>query len=83
MNKFVIVDGLPFLLADGKTYACRFDEKGFTLGAEVHLHAVPRVTHSALAIMAQCSMLDSIAHMEQKAAGSGRPKGRKKNDTDG
>ena len=37
MNRFVIVDGLPYLYADGKTYAVRWDEKGFTVGAEVNL----------------------------------------------
>ena len=68
MNRFVIVDGLPFLLANGKTYAVRWDEKGFTVGAEVKLASVPFVTHSELAIKAKCAgKLDSIG--EQPKAG--------------
>lgn len=65
MNRFVIVDGLPFLLANGKTYAVRWDEKGFTVGAEVELASVPSVTHSELAIKAKCAgRLDSISVFE-------------------
>lgn len=62
MNRFVIVDGLPFLLANGKTYAVRWDYKGFTVGAEVKLASVPNVTHSDIAVKAKCSKrLDSIS----------------------
>lgn len=61
MNRFVIVDGMPFLLANGKTYAVRWDDKGFTVGAEVKLASVPAVTHSEIAVKAKCSAnLDSI-----------------------
>lgn len=73
MNRFVIVDGLPFLLADGKTYAVRWDEKGFTVGAEVKLPSVPSVTHSELSIKAQCAgHLDSITATEKPKAGRKR-----------
>ena len=62
MNKFVIVGGLPYLLADGKTFSCRFDEKGFTVGAEVELASVPTKTYSELSIIAKCAgHLDSIS----------------------
>lgn len=62
MNRFVIVDGLPFLLANGKTYAVRWDEKGFTVGAEVKLASVPSVTHHEIAVKAKCAeRLDSIS----------------------
>lgn len=62
MNKFVIIDGLPYLLADGKTFSCRFDEKGFTVGAEVNLASVPTKTYSELSIIAKCAgHLDSIS----------------------
>lgn len=61
MNRFVIVDGLPYLFANGKTFAVRWDEEGFTVGAEVKLASVPSVTHSELAVKAKCSdSLDSI-----------------------
>jgi len=62
MNRFVIVDGLPFLLANGKTFPVRWDEKGFTVGAEVELASVPTVTYSEISIRAKCAgRLDSIA----------------------
>lgn len=61
MNVFVIVDGLPYLYANGKTYAVRWDEEGFTVGAEVKLASVPDVTYSELSIKAKCAgNLDSI-----------------------
>ena len=55
MNRFVIVDGLPYLLAHGKTYAVRWDDKGFTVGMEVELASIPSVTHGELAIKAKCA----------------------------
>lgn len=76
MNRFVIVDGLPFLLAHGKTYAVRWDEKGFTVGAEVKLASVPAVTFSEISILAKCAgKLDSIgetpkAGRKKKTAGA-------------
>ena len=61
MNRFIIVDGLPYLYADGKAFAVRWDEKGFTVGAEVELASVPEVTYSELSIMGKCAgHLDSI-----------------------
>ena len=68
MNRFVIVDGLPYLSDRGKYYAVRWDEKGFTVGAEVELPSAPEVTHSELAILAQCAgNLDSIGDNKPKA----------------
>jgi hypothetical protein len=62
MNRFVIVGGLPYLLAHGKTYSVRWDEKGFTVGAEVELASVPARTFSALSVQAKCAgHLDSIS----------------------
>lgn len=61
MNRFVIVDGLPYLLAHGKTYAVRWDDKGFTVGMEVKLASIPSVTHGELGILAKCAgRLNSI-----------------------
>lgn len=60
MNRFVIVNELPYLFANGKTYAVRWDDNGFTVGAEVKLASVPGVTFSELSIKAKCSCLDSI-----------------------
>ena len=62
MNRYVIVDGLPYLLANGKTYSVRWDEKGFTVGAEVMLASVPAYTFSELSVRAKCAgHLDSIS----------------------
>lgn len=62
MNRFVIADGLPYLLANGKTYAVRWDHKGFTVGMEVKLASIPTITHGELAIHAKCAgRLDSIS----------------------
>ena len=69
MNRFVIVDGLPYLFANGKTFAVRWDAEGFTVGAEVKLASVPAITHGELAVKAKCPVLDSIGE---------KKKGRKK-----
>lgn len=62
MNRFVIVHGLPYLLAHGKTYSVRMGEIGFTVGAEVKLASVPARTFSELSVRAKCAgHLDSIS----------------------
>lgn len=69
MNRFIIVDGLPYLFFNGKTYRVRWDEKGFTVGTKIKLKSVPSVTYSELETTAKCGKnLDSI----------GTAKGRKK-----
>lgn len=60
MNRFIIVDGLPFLHADGCTYAVRWDKNGFTVGDEVHKASSPVPLYSAKEIKAKCATLDSI-----------------------
>jgi len=65
MNRFIIVNGLPFLYANGKAYRVRWDEKGFTVGAEVELTSAPTVTYSEMSIKAKCGKnLDSIGNTE-------------------
>ena len=67
MNRFIIVDGLPYLYADGKAFAVRWDEKGFTVGAEVKLASVPDVAYSELSVLAKCAgNLDSIGAEPKK-----------------
>lgn len=69
MNRFIIVDGLPFLYANGKAYRVRWNEEGFTVGAEVELASVPSVTYSELSIKAKCAdNLDSIGAETPKKA---------------
>ncbi len=55
MNKFIIVDGLPYLIDKGKVFAVRWDESGFTVGAEVEMTSVPDRTFSELSIKAKCA----------------------------
>ena len=65
VNKFIIVDGLPYLLANGKVYCVRWDESGFTVGAEVEMASVPDRTYSELSILAKCAgRLDSIGALQ-------------------
>lgn len=67
MNRYVIVDGLPYLLHDGKTYAVKWDENGYTVGAAVKLPAVPDVLHTERAVLAKCAgHLNSIDKGEPK-----------------
>ncbi len=68
MNRFIIVDGLPYLYAGGKAYAVRWDKAGFTVGAEVKLKSAPGKTYSDISIKAKCkNSLDSIgAEPEEK-----------------
>jgi len=84
MNRFIIADGLPYLLSGGKTYAVRWDAAGFTVGAEVKLREVPAVTYSELSILAKCAgRLDSIgAEPEAKAPTKSRKKAAKAGDAE-
>ncbi len=76
MNRFVIVNELPYLYADGKTYKVRWDEKGFTVGDAVKIGKIPAVTYSELSIKAKCRNLDSIK--ETTADEKPKTRGRKK-----
>lgn len=65
MNDFIIVEGLPYLYANGRAYSIRWDKAGFTVGAEVKLASAPTVTYSELSVTAKCAgHLDSIAPNE-------------------
>lgn len=67
MNKFIIMNGLPYLYADGKAFCVRWNEEGFTVGAEVKLASAPETTYSETSIMAQCAgSLDSIGAETEK-----------------
>ena len=67
MMRYVIADGLPYLLHNDKTYAVRLEKPvGYTVGAEVKLASVPSVTYSELSIRAMLpNALDSIGKQEQ------------------
>lgn len=76
MNEFIIVDGLPYLYANSKAYSVRWDEAGFTVGAEVNITSAPVFRYSELSITAKCAgHLDSISPNETAPKAK---KGRKK-----
>lgn len=67
MMRFVMADGLPYLLHNGKTYAVRWDENGFTVGTEVKLASVPAVSYPELSLRAKFPRaLDSIGKQERQ-----------------
>lgn len=67
MNRFIIMNGLPYLYATGKAYAVRWDNAGFTVGAEVEITSVPTRTYSELSVTAKCTgNLDSINEVPDK-----------------
>lgn len=74
MLNFIIMNGLPYSydVETGKAYKCRFDDKGFTAGAEVKVTNAPVEIFSELSIQAQCANLDSIKDNEEV-----KPKARK------
>lgn len=77
MNRFIIVDGLPYLYANGKAYSVRWDDAGFTVGDMVALKSAPTQTFNELSIKAKCAgCLDSIGAAPEapKKAAKGRKK---------
>ena len=74
MNRYIIVDGLPYLYADGKAYAVRWDSAGFTVGAEKNIVSAPARLYNELSIKAKCANnLDSIG-AEKKPVSEGKKK---------
>ena len=69
MNRFIILDGLPFLYAGGKAYAVKWDAAGFTVGAKIELKSAPARTYNELSIKAKCAgRLDSMGQATIKPA---------------
>ncbi|MCF0107283.1 MAG: hypothetical protein HUJ98_00975 [Bacteroidaceae bacterium] len=67
MNRFIIVNGLPYLYADGKAFCVRWDDKGFTVGSEFKLDAEPTAFFHEISILAKCEgHLDSIGTPKPK-----------------
>ena len=68
MNRFIIVDGLPYLYADGAAYKVRWDDKGFTVGGRARVKPSPDCkVCNELSVKAKCSILDSIGKKEEPA----------------
>lgn len=74
MNRFLIIDGLPYLYAENRAFAVRLDDKGFTIGDEVKLTVIPYPLYSEVEIKAKCTVLDSIGNKEPVKATRGRKK---------
>lgn len=71
MQEFIIIDGLPYLYADGKAYAVRWDDEGFTLGEVFREDISPDdfIMLSELSVKAKCQgRLDSIGTADEKEA---------------
>lgn len=66
MQEFIIIDGLPYLYADGKAYAVRWDDEGFTVGEVFRDDISPSdfIMLSELSVKAKCERLDSIGTVE-------------------
>lgn len=60
MNRFVIVNGLPYLYAEGCAFAVRWDDKGFTVGEKADVAFSPYPLLAEKEVMAKCTVLDSI-----------------------
>lgn len=68
MQEFIIIDGLPYLYADGKAYAVRWDDEGFTLGEVFREDISPDdfIMLSELSVRAKCQgQLDSIGKAQE------------------
>ena len=76
MNRFVIVDGLPYLYANGKAHAVRWNDDGFTVGDAVKKAVIPCPVYTDREIKAKCAVLDSIGETATKQKTT---KGKKKN----
>lgn len=60
MNRFVIIDGLPYLLSHGNIFTVCLNKIGFTVGEKVKTPKIPTVTYSELSVRAKCVVLSSI-----------------------
>lgn len=60
MNRFIIVDGKPYLFSNNTAFAVRWDEKGFTVGGKVDIDLPPVRPLSEREVKAKCVVLDSI-----------------------
>lgn len=60
MNRFVIIDGLPYLLSHESIFTVCLNKIGFTVGEKVKMPKIPTVTYSELSVRAKCAVLSSI-----------------------
>ena len=59
MNRFTIIDGLPYLVSHGHVYTVCLNDVGFTVGALTKKEA-PKATLSEISVRAKCGPSSSI-----------------------
>lgn len=69
MNRFIIVDGLPYLYANNSAFAVRWDEAGFTVGDAADVPVIPYPVYSEREVKAKCAVLDSIGAIHENQKG--------------
>lgn len=69
MNRFIIVDGLPYLYANNSAFAVRWDEAGFTVGDAADVPVIPYPVYSEREVKAKCAVLDSIGAIHENQEG--------------
>lgn len=78
MNRFVIIDGLPYLFSHGSIFTVCLNKVGFTVGEKVKMPEIPTVTYSELSVRAKCETLSSIpAEVEQEVEQPEQPEAEK------
>lgn len=81
MNRFVIIDGLPYLFSHGSIFTVCLNKVGFTVGKKVKMPEIPTVTYSELSVRAKCETLSSIpAEVEQEVEQPEQPETEKAED---
>ncbi len=67
MNRFIIIDGLPYLYSEGCVFAVRWDDNGFTVGKQINKKIFPSAMYGEREIKAKCTTLDSIGATVKKS----------------
>lgn len=65
MNRFILVDGLPYLYANNSAFAVRWDEAGVTVGDATDVPIIPYPVYSEREVKAKCAVLDSIGAIHE------------------
>lgn len=67
MNRFIILDGLPYLYSEGCVFAVKWDDNGFTVGKQINKKVSPSALYGEREIKAKCVILDSIGATVKKS----------------
>lgn len=63
MNRFIIIDALPYFVAKGNAFAVKLNDDGFEIGERVEFPNMPSCTYSELEVKAKCGLASSIRHV--------------------